>query len=99
LRAQYFARSVVSATIGVSSVTIAADRASNCAASVPVLAGQVAAELLLGRVDVGVAAVGSPCDGRQVDVPAGHQPGQHVGDEGSPAGIGERSGDADGEGG
>jgi len=66
---------------------------------VPVRAPEVPAELLLGGVDVGLAPVGGAGDGGQVDVPAGHQPGDHVGEELPPAGVGEWLGETGGEGG
>jgi hypothetical protein len=99
LRAWGLARSVVSATIRVSAVTRAADRRRSSVATgeASQCAGEVPAESLLGGVDVGRAAVGGAGDGGQVGMPAGHQPGEHVGEEVPPAGVGEWSGDARGE--
>ena len=47
----------------------------------PVLAGEVAAEPLLGGVDVAVPTAEASYDGGQVDVSGDHQPGNHVVDE------------------
>jgi hypothetical protein len=66
---------------------------------VPVLAGEVPTEALLVGVDVAVASMVGAGDGGQVDVPAGHQPGDHVGEEVASPRVGEWSGEARGEGG
>jgi hypothetical protein len=56
---------------------------------VPVLTAEVAAEALLGAVDVRGAAAEGPSDLAEVDVVGEDQAGDQVRDEAAPAGVGE----------